>query len=577
MEGCDQQCKLEIGWKWVQNKATTTCGDSVVAGKEQCDPPSVCCNTTCSLQTGWQWQDGCKAICGDGVVLGEEQCDPPMEGCDQQCKLEDGWKWVQNKTTTTCGDSLVAGEEQCDPPSECCNTTCSLETGWLWQDGGCKREVNCGAVTASFGMGIGWNSPATVKEGVLSQPGQRAYTLQNVPAELIGGTYVGHKTWPSKSGGTWTISYTAPVTLYVWVIKEKHNAGIDAMLSNDGWAFVAAPGFKRSDGPALHVWKRFFATGSTYLIKTKELMVGGVISSQDCEVSCGAVTGSSGMGIGWNSPATVKEGVLSQPGQRAYTLQNVPAELIGGTYVGHKTWPSKSGGTWTISYTAPVTLYVWVIKEKHNAGIDAMLSNDGWAPVAAPGFQRSDGWALHVWKRHFATGSTYLIKTKELMIGGVISKALPEECEVSCGAATSSSGMDIRWNSPATVKEGVLSQPGQRNYELQNVPAELLGGSYIGHQAWPSKSGGTWTISYTSPVTLYVFVMKDLHNAGVDAMLSNDDWEPVEAPGFQRSDGWAFHVWKRVFDTGSTYLIKTKELMIGGVISSKVSSQGCEA
>ena len=57
------------------------------------------------------WQDGCKAICGDGVVLGEEQCDPPMEGCDQQCKLEDGWKWVQNKTTTTCGDSLVAGEE----------------------------------------------------------------------------------------------------------------------------------------------------------------------------------------------------------------------------------------------------------------------------------------------------------------------------------------------------------------------------------------------------------------------------------------------------------------------------------
>ncbi|CAJ1446644.1 unnamed protein product [Effrenium voratum] len=553
-----------------------SCGDGQITGNEECDPPGGCCDAQCKLASGWQWQDGCKAICGDGVVLGEEQCDPPMEGCDQQCKLEDGWKWVQNKTTTTCGDSLVAGEEQCDPPSECCNTTCSLETGWLWQDGGCKREVNCGAVTASFGMGIGWNSPATVREGILSQPGERGYRLQNVPAELIGGKYIGHKTWPSKSGGTWTISYTTPVTLYVWVVKEEHNAGIDAMLSNDGWAFVAAPGFKRSDGPALHVWKRFFATGSTYLIKTKELMVGGVISSQDCEVSCGAVTGSSGMGIPWNSPATVKEGVLSQPGQRAYTLQNVPAELIGGTYVGHKTWPSNSGGTWTISYTAPVTLYVWVVKEKHNAGIDAMLSNDGWAPVAAPGFQRSDGWALHVWKRHFATGSTYLIKTTELMVGGVISKAIPSACKVSCGAVAGSSGMGIPWNSPAIVKEGILSQPGQRGYTLQNVPAELIGGTYIGHQAWPSKSGGTWNITYQAPVILYVWVVKEKHNAGIDAMLSNDGWAPVAAPGFQRSDGWTLHVWKRYFGSGSTYLIKTTELMVGGVISSKVSSE-CKA
>ncbi|CAJ1328158.1 unnamed protein product [Effrenium voratum] len=529
--------------------------------------------------------------CGDGQITGNEvaavmrSANLPQGGNGRTAaKPFVATAWFLEKNNATAAKPFVA-------------------TAWFLEknnDGGCKREacyprvhppvkyasmavfaaenaeVNCGAVTASFGMGIGWNSPATVREGILSQPGERGYRLQNVPAELIGGKYIGHKTWPSKSGGTWKISYTTPVTLYVWVVKEEHNAGIDAMLSNDGWAFVAAPGFKRSDGPALHVWKRFFATGSTYLIKTKELMVGGVISSQDCEVSCGAVTGSSGMGIGWNSPATVKEGVLSQPGQRAYTLQNVPAELIGGTYVGHKTWPSKSGGTWTISYTAPVTLYVWVIKEKHNAGIDAMLSNDGWAPVAAPGFQRSDGWALHVWKRHFATGSTYLIKTKELMIGGVISKAIPSACKVSCGAVAGSSGMGIPWNSPATVKEGILSQPGQRGYTLQNVPAELIGGTYIGHQAWPSKSGGTWNITYQAPVILYVWVVKEKHNAGIDAMLSNDGWAPVAAPGFQRSDGWTLHVWKRYFGSGSTYLIKTTELMVGGVISSKVSSE-CKA
>ena len=74
---------------------------------------SVSC-LTCRIAEGTRGrlpQDGCKAICGDGVVLGEEQCDPPMEGCDQQCKLEIGWKWVQNKATTTCGDSVVAGKE----------------------------------------------------------------------------------------------------------------------------------------------------------------------------------------------------------------------------------------------------------------------------------------------------------------------------------------------------------------------------------------------------------------------------------------------------------------------------------
>ena len=38
------------------------------------------------------FQDGCKAICGDAVVLGKEECDPPMEGCDKQCKLVPGWK-----------------------------------------------------------------------------------------------------------------------------------------------------------------------------------------------------------------------------------------------------------------------------------------------------------------------------------------------------------------------------------------------------------------------------------------------------------------------------------------------------
>ena len=119
-----------------------------------------------------------------------------------------------------------------------------------------------------------------MKEGILTNPGQRKYKLQNVPSVLDGGMYSGTKTWPKA--GTWTISYKAPVTLYVWVMKDKYNAGVDAALSGDGWEKVDAAGFKRSDNHALNVWKRSFTSGSQYEIKTTGLMVGGVVSN-GCE------------------------------------------------------------------------------------------------------------------------------------------------------------------------------------------------------------------------------------------------------------------------------------------------------
>ena len=92
-----------------------------------------------------------------------------------------------------------------------------------------------------------------------------------------GGKYSGTKTWPSA--GTWTISYEAPVTLYVWVMKHHYNAGVDAALSGDGWEQVDAGDFKRSDNHVLNVWKRSFSSGSQYQIKTTGLMVGGVVSN----------------------------------------------------------------------------------------------------------------------------------------------------------------------------------------------------------------------------------------------------------------------------------------------------------
>ena len=89
---------------------TMQCGDKLITGNEECDPPGGCCDPKCKLISGFQWQpgseilylttwllrfrvvwvqgcierlrcrkkvsilpgrqdtDGCKAICGDGVA-----------------------------------------------------------------------------------------------------------------------------------------------------------------------------------------------------------------------------------------------------------------------------------------------------------------------------------------------------------------------------------------------------------------------------------------------------------------------------------------------------------------------------
>ena len=60
----------------------------------------------------------------------------------------------------------------------------------------------------------------------------------------------------------------------------------------------------------------------------------------------------------------------------------------------------------------------------------APLEGDGWLKEDANGFSERGtgiGWLcsglpLTLWSRHFASGSSYSIDTKDLMIGGVISE-----------------------------------------------------------------------------------------------------------------------------------------------------------
>ncbi len=58
------------------------CGDGVIEGNEQCDPPSATCDISCQRIP----------ICGDGIVDTPEACDDsnltPGDGCDASCQLE---------------------------------------------------------------------------------------------------------------------------------------------------------------------------------------------------------------------------------------------------------------------------------------------------------------------------------------------------------------------------------------------------------------------------------------------------------------------------------------------------------
>ncbi len=83
------------------------CGDGVVEGGEECDPPDgVHCDANC------QW------ICGDGVVQSGEECDPP-DGvtCDANCQI-----------IYICGDGVTDPGEECDDAGESatCDDDCTF-------------------------------------------------------------------------------------------------------------------------------------------------------------------------------------------------------------------------------------------------------------------------------------------------------------------------------------------------------------------------------------------------------------------------------------------------------------------
>ena len=149
--------------------AAAVCGDGVVTGAEQCEPPgSATCDAAC--------QNIVPATCGNGNVetAAGEECEPPGSAtCDASCLLitpqncgdgivqaAEGEVCDDGNTTAGdgcradclgtefCGDELLdtAIGEECDPPGLTCDLDCTVAdacSGFGVEGAACTQSAEC--------------------------------------------------------------------------------------------------------------------------------------------------------------------------------------------------------------------------------------------------------------------------------------------------------------------------------------------------------------------------------------------------------------------------------------------------
>ena len=158
-DGCSADCKtIEKDYGCPQpGKACVyliKCGDAVLGGNEQCDPPSVGkgCSADCRLEPGYvcdappatpdpaQPAKCHKTVCGDGNKEGAEACDDANavdgDGCSAACTLEPDC--TTGVCVSKCGDGLKLPPEACDDGNtkdgDGCSHDCVLESGFSCVD-----------------------------------------------------------------------------------------------------------------------------------------------------------------------------------------------------------------------------------------------------------------------------------------------------------------------------------------------------------------------------------------------------------------------------------------------------------
>jgi fibro-slime domain-containing protein len=152
-DGCTSECRLETDWACpipgTACKSTVVCGDGRISGSEVCDDRNTVdgdgCSADCSkVEAGWTCPAPgvrCQPKCGDGVVKGWEQCDDgntvPGDGCSAGCTVETGFacpKAGEACHVTVCGDGVAEGAESCDDGNTVPGDGCTMD---------CKAEPVC--------------------------------------------------------------------------------------------------------------------------------------------------------------------------------------------------------------------------------------------------------------------------------------------------------------------------------------------------------------------------------------------------------------------------------------------------
>ena len=125
------------------------CGDGVVTGLEQCEPPTggtkFGCSSQCTVEAGFTCPIGSNACtrntCGNSVIDAEETCDDGNQnfddGCSGWCTVYQGWYCTQPGQPcleNVCGDAYIMYGESCDDGNtisgDGCSSTCGVEQGF---------------------------------------------------------------------------------------------------------------------------------------------------------------------------------------------------------------------------------------------------------------------------------------------------------------------------------------------------------------------------------------------------------------------------------------------------------------
>ncbi|CAD8182793.1 unnamed protein product [Paramecium octaurelia] len=124
---CEKGICLDLclkGFYFMNNSCSTICGDSIIAGNEQCDD-----NNTSEY-------DGCY-LCKFSCPLNCYEC---IDGTCNNCNV--GFQLNENQCSNVCGDGILQNEEECDDGNldsgDGCSKKCQVEIDWI-----CNQDTDC--------------------------------------------------------------------------------------------------------------------------------------------------------------------------------------------------------------------------------------------------------------------------------------------------------------------------------------------------------------------------------------------------------------------------------------------------